>query len=288
MNNISKVFASHFVFFALITSYSSSIGQAATPDWYCKGPQGERKGNSGKACGMGSGQTEKEALDKAFEYSQKEFAKLCDASPECKNRKVSATPERTFCEVTGKAYGCYRLVTYAVEAQNPIASSSPSPNTPSDLFFESVDSNRLTKVAFLDVSKIIHNSKEGMDAKKKLEAAFNQAKSKLQSEESALKASVDSYKRDQSTMSETNKADTTRQIEARTKAISGHVLASTNEIKALESNLLNPILIRIKKIVGDLAKKRGYKAVRNSEKFATGDDITAEVSRLFETNTTGK
>ena len=86
----------------------------AGEEWLCTEESSQRSGDIIKACGVGTGITEKEARKDAFNTAYAEFKAICDVSSDCQNHAISATPKRTSCQQDGLTYKCYRLVEYRI------------------------------------------------------------------------------------------------------------------------------------------------------------------------------
>ncbi len=94
----------------LLLLLTFAIPAFAATDWLCTEEASQRKGNAIYACGIGDGRDENEARSKAFLNAKAEFARICDASDDCRGHRVSAEPARTACE----GLRCYRLVVFTI------------------------------------------------------------------------------------------------------------------------------------------------------------------------------
>jgi hypothetical protein len=108
---------------------------AESPNWYCKQVASERQGSTTiNSCGIGMGKDENEARTNALDNAQKEFLKVCGLSDDCKNHKISASPERTTCEKSDRTYKCYRLIVFSIgplaEPTEKISNSKNIDKTP--------------------------------------------------------------------------------------------------------------------------------------------------------------
>lgn len=83
-------------------------------NWYCTDVASERMGNIIRACGVGEGGDENEARTKAFENAKNEFSNICSNSDDCKNHRITISPQRTACETRGKSHKCYRLIEFTI------------------------------------------------------------------------------------------------------------------------------------------------------------------------------
>ena len=104
----------YFISFLAICFYISGSLSAKTSNWYCTEVASEKDGNTIRACGVGSGKDENEARTSAFNNAKNEFSNICSESADCKNRKITVSPQRTACEPYEAGYKCYRLIEFTI------------------------------------------------------------------------------------------------------------------------------------------------------------------------------
>lgn len=96
-------------------SLMSADSLYASDDWLCKTQSSQKRGNSIVTCGIGTDKSEAQARIKAFVAAQDEFNLVCNASEDCKDRKINVMPERTDCVKNGEIHKCYRAVNFDIE-----------------------------------------------------------------------------------------------------------------------------------------------------------------------------
>lgn len=94
-----------------------ALYRIANADWLCTEEASQRRDNSILACGVAVASNEDQARHQAFNNSQAEFNRVCNASDDCKGHQVKAIPQRTSCTETDEGYRCYRLVEFTIEEQ---------------------------------------------------------------------------------------------------------------------------------------------------------------------------
>lgn len=176
----------NILLFLLMTS---STLASAKDEWLCTEESSQIQNGTLLACGVGLGKDENEARSKAFENARAEFIRVCDASDDCKEHKVTVEPKRTTCERSSKeSYKCYRLLAFTISAdlamtREPIPSSkSESKNSEADQsatpVIEKISLNERNEVFQPFVFETIKNNprvRVGM-TKRELFAAFGAPK----------------------------------------------------------------------------------------------------------------
>lgn len=97
---------------------------ASADDWICKEESSMVKGNTIKACGVGTDKDENEARTQAFNNAKAEFDRVCNASDNCKDHEVTVEPKRTTCDSDNGQTKCYRMVEFTFDSTKVKAHSS--------------------------------------------------------------------------------------------------------------------------------------------------------------------
>lgn len=138
------------------------------------------------------------------------------------------------------------------------------------------------KVAVIDMQRAIQSSEEGKKAKSELETAFNKRKKELQAEEASLKKMQEDFQKQQGALSEAAKKKKQGEMQERFMKYQELLQRSQGEIQKKEQEMSEPIVKKIRVIVAEVAKKKGYSlAIEKNENVVIynndSDDITDDV-----------
>ena len=142
-------------------------------------------------------------------------------------------------------------------------------------------SNAQTKVAHVDVSEIMGKMPAMLDAQKQLEklSATYDAEYKTMAEEYQNK--IKKYEQEASTV--TDAVNQTRQTEVQDliKRITDYRDNAQKELQKKESDLVKPLMDKIKASIQKVGKAKGFNYVLNAGDLllADGTDITADVKK---------
>ena len=138
------------------------------------------------------------------------------------------------------------------------------------------------KIGVVDMQKALQTVEAGKTAKAQLEKEFNVKKKELQSEEASIKKMGDEYKKQSLVMSDEARAKKQGEIQERIMKLQELTARSQAEIQQKEQELTRPIINRLRTVIGDLAKQRGYTVVleknENTVLYSMDkDDLTGDV-----------
>ncbi len=143
-----------------------------------------------------------------------------------------------------------------------------------------------TKVAFVDMQKAIQATAAGKKAKAELESEFNKKKKELEKKEADLKKMGEDIEKKKSVMSEDALQKKQAEFQEEMLKYRDVVGKSQVEIQKKERELTAPILEKMRKVIGKIAKEKGYSIVlENSQMvlFSTPDaDVTSDVIQAFD------
>ena len=148
-----------------------------------------------------------------------------------------------------------------------------------------------TRIAVVDMQKALQTVDAGKKAKAELEKQFNAKKKELQAEETSIKKVGEEFKKQSLVMSDEARMKKQGELQERIMKLQEMTARSQSEIQQKEVELTEPIINRLRGIIGDLAKKRGYTVVleknQNTVLYSPEkDDLTADVVSAF--NQAGK
>ena len=143
-----------------------------------------------------------------------------------------------------------------------------------------------TKIGVVDMQKALQTVEAGKNAKATLEKEFNAKKKQLQTEEASIKKLGEEYKKQSLVMNDEAKAKKQNELQERYMKFQELTARSQTEIQQKEQELTRPIITRLRTIISDIAKQKGYAVVleknENTVLFSQDkDDLTGEVVTAF-------
>jgi len=142
------------------------------------------------------------------------------------------------------------------------------------------------KIGVVDMQKALQTVEAGKTAKAQLEKEFNAKKKELQTEENSIKKLGEEFKKQSLVMNDEARAKKQGEIQERIMKFQEVTSRAQMEIQQKEQELTKPIVTRIRTIISDLAKQKGYSMIfeknENNVLFSQDkDDLTAEVISTF-------
>ena len=142
------------------------------------------------------------------------------------------------------------------------------------------------KVGVVDMQKAIQATAAGKKAKAELEGEFNKKKKELEKKEADLKKMGEDLEKKKSVMSEEALGKKQAEFQEEMMKYRDVVGKSQLEIQKKERDLTAPILEKMKKVIGKVAKEKSFAVVlENSQAvlYATPEaDVTEDVIKAFE------
>ena len=142
------------------------------------------------------------------------------------------------------------------------------------------------KIGTVDMQKALQSVDAGKKAKAQLEKDFNAKKKDLQNEEAALRKMTEEFKKQSLVMNEEARAKKQGEIQERIMKYQEATSKSQMEIQQKEHELTEPILNKIRGIITDMAKSKGYSMIleRNENMVLYSpekDDLTQDVISAY-------
>lgn len=142
------------------------------------------------------------------------------------------------------------------------------------------------KIGTVDMQQALQSVEAGKQAKAQLEKIFNSKKQELQSEEAAIKKAVEELQKQASVMNEAALAKKQAELQQRIVQFQEKTARSQAEIQQKEQQLTEPIINKLRGIVSNMAKKKGYTVVLEKNENAVlfsqeKDDLTQDVIKAF-------
>ena len=143
-----------------------------------------------------------------------------------------------------------------------------------------------TKIATADMQKALQSVEAGKKAKAQLEKDFNAKKKELQTEEASIKKMGEEYKKQSLVMNEEARGKKQAEIQERIMKFQELTQRSQGEIQQKEHELTQPIISKLRGVIEEVAKAKGYSLVlernENNVLFAPlNDDITNDVVAAY-------
>jgi outer membrane protein len=149
------------------------------------------------------------------------------------------------------------------------------------------------KIGTVDMQKALQTVEVGKKAKAQLEKEFNAKKTQLQGEETALRKATEEFKKQSLVMSDEARAKKQAELQERIMKFQEQTGRSQMEIQQKERDLTQPLVVKLKGVIAETAKKKGYTTVleknENNVLFSLEkDDLTNEVISAFDKLPKGK
>ena len=123
-----------------------------------------------------------------------------------------------------------------------------------------------TKIAVVNIQKVITSIKEGKNVMKQLEKAFKKKQKELKGEEGVIKKLQKDYQKQSLVLSDKAKLKKETEIRAKIQALQKKTMDYQKGIQKQEAQLKKPILEKLKPVIDSVSK---------SEKVAMTFEVTA-------------
>lgn len=138
------------------------------------------------------------------------------------------------------------------------------------------------KIATVDMNRALQTVDAGKKAKAQLEKEINNKKKELQNEETALKKLKEELEKQSLAMSDEARAKKGGEFQQRYLKFQEATMKTQQELMAKEQELTKPIVQKMRTIIAELSKAKGYNVVleknENTVLFSEEkDDLTTEV-----------
>ena len=144
-----------------------------------------------------------------------------------------------------------------------------------------------TRVAIFDMQEAIQTVKEGKRARATLKKEWEKRQAKLKQKEKKIQDSMEAFKKQSLVMDE--KARRAKEMEIRTEMykLQQEGMQAQQEFQKRDQQLSQPILKKLKDLVQNISKKRGYNLVLDANQssviyFQEQDDITEAVIKAYD------
>ncbi|MEN9723206.1 MAG: hypothetical protein RJB38_1192 [Pseudomonadota bacterium] len=148
------------------------------------------------------------------------------------------------------------------------------------------------RIGTVDMQKAIQTVDSGKKAKSQLEKEFNSRKAELQKEEASIKKMGEEFRKQSLVLNDEARAKKQQELQERVMKFQEFTAKSQQEIAQKEQELTLPIIQKLRSVIQDLAKTKGYSVIleknENTVLFSLDkDDLTDEVIKLFNSQSKG-
>jgi outer membrane protein len=117
------------------------------------------------------------------------------------------------------------------------------------------------KIATVDLQKALQSVDAGKKAKAQLEKEFNTKSKEFQAERNSLTKAIEEFRKQSLALSEEARTKKQNEIQERGMKLQEATQRSQTELQQKEHDLTAPILTKLRGIITDLAKQKGYSMV---------------------------
>ncbi len=142
------------------------------------------------------------------------------------------------------------------------------------------------KIGIVDMQKALQSVDAGRKAKSKLETEFNAKKKDLQTEEAQIKKLGEEFKKKALVLNDDARAKKQAELQERFMKFQEMTQRAQAEIQQKEQELTGPLIVSLRTIIAEVAKKKGMSVVleknENTVLFSLEkDELTDEVIQIF-------
>jgi outer membrane protein len=144
-----------------------------------------------------------------------------------------------------------------------------------------------TKIATVDMQRALQTVEAGKKAKAQLERDFNAKKKELQAEEASIKKRTEEFKKQSLVMSDEARAKKQGELQETIMKFQELTARSQSEIQQKERDLTQPLIVKLRGIIAETAKKKDYSLVLEKNENTVlysleKDDLTSDVISQFD------
>jgi outer membrane protein len=142
-----------------------------------------------------------------------------------------------------------------------------------------------TRVALIRMQEAIKDTKDGKKAETTLRKEIEDRQKKLQAEGTKIQAAMEELRKQGMVMDEKSRAEKEAAIQKQVMGFEESKARNQQEFQKRDQEISEPIIKKLRGIVADMAKEKGYTLVidTNSVVYAdTSDDITDEVIKRYD------
>ena len=139
------------------------------------------------------------------------------------------------------------------------------------------------KTGYVDLMSAFENTRQGQRIKSRLKKSTEAAKKQIKSQELKIQKDEQAFKKEAPLLSEQARAKKIQQLQQKILNFQRNAKSKDLELQKLQNSLVNPVLVNLKKVIGNMAKKESYLVIEN-----IGTDVLWVSSELNLTNKVSK
>ena len=124
------------------------------------------------------------------------------------------------------------------------------------------------KTGYVNLMEAFENTKQGRRVKARLEQSAKKAKKHFETEELKIQKEDQALKKEAPLLSEQARVQKIQQLQQKAFDFQKKAKNKEIELQKLQNQLTNPVIEKLKKVTGEVAKKESYLAVKNK-----GNDV---------------
>ena len=154
------------------------------------------------------------------------------------------------------------------------------------LFTMNVARAEEAKIGVVDMQKALQTVDAGKKAKAQLEKEVESKRTEFQSEEASIKKAGEEFKKQSLVMSDEARAKKQGELQERVMKLQEKGQKTEQDLRLREQELTQPILTKIRAVISDIAKQKGYNMILEKSDTTVlfsqdKDDLTTEVITDF-------
>ncbi len=123
--------------------------------------------------------------------------------------------------------------------------------------------NSFAKTGYVDIMEAFEKTKQGRRVKAQLEKTAETAKNKFKSMELKIQKEEEALKKEAPILTEQARAEKIQQLQQKILNFQKDVKNKDMELQNLQNKLMKPIIEKLKKVSGEVAKAESYLVVEN-------------------------
>lgn len=142
------------------------------------------------------------------------------------------------------------------------------------------------RIALVDMNRAIQTVDLGKKAKSDLQKEVSVKEKEVTTEEANIRKAMEEFQKQASVMNEDARAKKQQEIQERVMKHQEKRMRYQNEMQKREADLTKPIVDRLRKIISDMSKQKGYQMVLEKNDSVVlfsneSDDLTEELISQF-------
>lgn len=142
------------------------------------------------------------------------------------------------------------------------------------------------RIALVDMNKAIQTVDQGKKAKADLQKEVAAKEKEVTNEEAAIRKSMEEFQKQASVMNEDARVKKQQEIQEKVMKHQEKRMRYQNEMQKREADLTKPIVERLRKLISDMSKQKGYQMVLEKNDSVVlfsydSDDLTDELISQF-------